>query len=48
MIPVPHRKFKGNSISVIGVGGRALGDVGDSGEVQRIVDEALDRGINFF
>jgi aryl-alcohol dehydrogenase-like predicted oxidoreductase len=45
---VPHRDFKGNSVSIIGVGGSALGDVGDNGEVQRIVDEALDNGINFF
>ena len=45
---VPHRDFKGNSVSIIGVGGSALGDVGDNGEAQRIVDEALENGINFF
>ena len=47
-MPVPHRTFKGNSISIIGVGGSTLGDVGDNGEAQRIVHEALDHGINFF
>jgi predicted aldo/keto reductase-like oxidoreductase len=47
-MPVPHRDFKGNSISIIGIGGSALGDMQDQGEAQRVVDEAIDNGINFF
>jgi len=45
---VPHREFKGNSVSIIGVGGSTLGDVGSNSEAQRIVHEAVDAGINFF
>jgi predicted aldo/keto reductase-like oxidoreductase len=45
---VPHRNFHGNSVSVIGVGGFDLGEIGDNGEAQRVVDEALAHGINFF
>ena len=47
-MPVPHRDFKGNSVSIIGIGGSALGDVGDNGEAQRIVDEALENGYQLF
>jgi aryl-alcohol dehydrogenase-like predicted oxidoreductase len=45
---IPHRPFKGTSVSIIGVGGSALGDMSDESEAGRIVDEALDAGINFF
>jgi predicted aldo/keto reductase-like oxidoreductase len=45
---VAHRDFKGNSVSIIGVGGSDLGTIGDNGEAQRVVDEALANGINFF
>ena len=45
---VPHRTLKGVSVSIIGVGGSALGDVKDESEAGRIVSEALDAGINFF
>jgi len=45
---VPHREFKGNSVSILGVGGSTLGDVGSNSEAQRIVHEAVDAGINFF
>lgn len=45
---VAHRDFKGSSVSIIGIGGSALGDVGDNSEATRIVSEALDNGINFF
>ncbi len=47
-MPVPHRELKGASVSVIGVGGSALGDVKDQSEAGRIVSEALENGINFF
>jgi len=47
-MPVPHRELKGVSVSIIGVGGSALGDISDESEVGRIVSEALDNGINFF
>jgi predicted aldo/keto reductase-like oxidoreductase len=47
-MPVAHRDFKGNSVSIIGVGGSDLGEIGDNGEAQRVVDEALANGINFF
>jgi aryl-alcohol dehydrogenase-like predicted oxidoreductase len=45
---VPHRQLNGVSVSIIGVGGSALGDMSDESEAGRIVDEALDAGINFF
>lgn len=47
-MPVPHRELKGVSISIIGVGGSALGDVKDASEAGAIVESALDNGINFF
>jgi aryl-alcohol dehydrogenase-like predicted oxidoreductase len=47
-VAVAHRDFKGNSVSILGIGGSALGDIGDNGEAQRVVEEALDNGINFF
>jgi len=31
---VPHREFKGNSVSILGVGGSTLGDVGSTSEAQ--------------
>ena len=45
---VPHRPFKNNSISIIGIGGSSLGDIKDDSEAGRVVDAALDAGINFF
>jgi predicted aldo/keto reductase-like oxidoreductase len=47
-MPVRHRQLKGVSVSIIGVGGSALGDVKDDSEAGRIVSEALENGINFF
>lgn len=47
-MPVAHRDLKGTSVSIIGVGGSALGDVHDPSEAGRIVAEALENGINFF
>jgi aryl-alcohol dehydrogenase-like predicted oxidoreductase len=47
-MPVPHRQLKGVSVSIIGVGGSALGDVKDQSEAGTIVSEALDNDINFF
>ncbi len=47
-MPVPHRQFKGNSVSIIGIGGSSLGDVGDDSEAYRIVEEAIAAGITFF
>jgi uncharacterized protein len=48
MSAVPHRDLKGASVSIIGVGGSALGDMSDESEAGRIVSEALEAGINFF
>ena len=45
---VPQRDFKGNSVSIIGIGGSSLGDMKDNSEAGRVVDEALAAGINFF
>ena len=47
-MPVPHREIKGVSVSILGVGGSALGDIKDPSEAGRIVSEALENGINFF
>jgi len=47
-MPVAHRQLKGVSVSIIGVGGSALGDIKDQSEVGRVVSEALENGINFF
>ncbi len=47
-MPVPHRDFKGSSVSIIGVGGSAIGDIKDRSEAGRVISEALDNGINFF
>jgi len=47
-VPVPHREIKGVSVSILGVGGSALGDIKDPSEAGRIVSEALENGINFF
>lgn len=47
-MPVAHRQLKGVSVSIIGVGGSALGDVKDQSEAGTIVSEALENGINFF
>ena len=50
MRPVPHRPFgrSGLDVSIIGVGGYHLGLVKTQAEVNRIVHEAIDRGVNFF
>jgi predicted aldo/keto reductase-like oxidoreductase len=40
--------LKGVSVSIIGIGGSALGDVKDSSEAGAIVSAALENGINFF
>ena len=47
---VPHRPFgnTGLQVSIIGVGGYHLGSAKDLDEARRIVDAALDAGINFF
>lgn len=47
-MPVAHRQLKGVSVSIIGIGGSALGDVKDESEAGTIVSEALENGINFF
>jgi aryl-alcohol dehydrogenase-like predicted oxidoreductase len=47
-VPVPHRQLRNASVSIIGIGGSSLGDIQDESEAGRIVDEALDAGINFF
>ena len=47
-MPVDHRQLKGVSVSIIGVGGSAPGDVKDQSEAGTIVSEALENGINFF
>ena len=47
-VPVAHRQLKGVSVSIIGMGGSALGDIKDESEVGRVVSEALENGINFF
>ncbi|HEV8659160.1 MAG TPA: aldo/keto reductase, partial [Thermoanaerobaculia bacterium] len=50
MKPVPQRFF-GNSgleVSIIGLGGYHFGLVKTQTEVNRIVREAIDRGVNFF
>ena len=47
-MPVPHREFKGLSVSIIGVGGASLGSIKDQSEVGRVVSESIDNGINFF
>ncbi|MBV9498859.1 MAG: aldo/keto reductase [Acidobacteriaceae bacterium] len=47
-VPVPHRELKAVSVSIIAVGGSALGDIKDQSEAGRIVSEALENGINFF
>lgn len=48
-VPVPRRKFGRHDLEVssLALGGHALG-VADDAEAQRIVDEALDAGVNFF
>ena len=48
--PVSHRLFgnTGLDVSIIGIGGYHLGLVKTQTEVNRIVHEAIDRGINFF
>jgi aryl-alcohol dehydrogenase-like predicted oxidoreductase len=48
VLPVPHRQIKGVSVSIIGIGGSSLGAIADESEAGRIVDEALDAGVNFF
>lgn len=45
---VPHRQFKGNSVSIVGIGGSSLGDIKDDSEAGRVVDAALAAGVNFF
>jgi aryl-alcohol dehydrogenase-like predicted oxidoreductase len=47
---IPRRPLgkTGVTVSAIGLGGYHLGDVKTKTEVQRIVDEALDAGIDFF
>ena len=47
-MPVAHRQLKGVSVSIIGVGGSALGDIKDDSEVGRVVSESLENGVNFF
>src|ERR1700730_12834711 len=48
--PVTHRPFgnTGLDVSIIGIGGYHLGLVKTQTEVNRIVHEAIDRGVNFF
>ncbi len=50
MRPVPHRPFgrSGLDVSILGIGGYHLGLVKTQAEVNRIVHEAIDRGVNFF
>ena len=47
---IPHRPLgrTGLETSIIGVGGYHLGSVNDEAAAKRIVDEAIDSGINFF
>src|SRR5579871_4965275 len=47
---VPHRPFgkTGAQVSSLGVGGFHLGSASDVNEARKIVDMALDAGINFF
>ena len=46
---VPHRPFgkTGVQVSALGVGGYHLGSAEDSNEARRIVDAALDAGIDY-
>ena len=48
--PIPHRPFgrTGLDVSILGLGGYHLGLLKTQSEVKRIVDEAIDRGVNFF
>jgi uncharacterized protein len=48
--PIPRRPLgkTGAQVSIMGIGGSHLCDVRDPGEATRIVDEAIDAGINFF
>jgi uncharacterized protein len=48
--PIPRRPFgrTGLDVSILGLGGYHLGLVKTQSEVKRIVDEAIDRGVNFF
>ncbi len=47
---VPRRPFgrTGLEVSIMGVGGYHLGSANDRSKAQRIVDEAIDAGINLF
>ena len=47
---ISHRPFgeSGLDVSIIGLGGYHLGLVKTQAEVNRIVHEAIDRGVNFF
>jgi uncharacterized protein len=47
---IPHRPFgrTGLDVSILGLGGYHLGLVKTQSEVKRIVDESIDRGVNFF
>jgi len=47
---VPRRPFgkTGVQVSALGVGGYHLGSAEDSNDARRIVDAAIDAGINFF
>src|ERR1700730_1958940 len=49
-IAIPHRPFghTGLHVSILGLGGYHLGLVKTQSEVKRIVDESIDRGVNFF
>jgi aryl-alcohol dehydrogenase-like predicted oxidoreductase len=47
---IPRRPLgaTGVQVSILGVGGAHLGDISDEKEARRIVDEAIDAGVNFF
>src|ERR1700682_4425866 len=47
---LPPRPFgrTGLDVSILGLGGYHLGLVKTQSEVKRIVDESIDRGVNFF
>jgi predicted aldo/keto reductase-like oxidoreductase len=44
---IAHRQWKGNSISILGVGGYSIGDVEDEKDAIRIVHECINAGVNF-
>ncbi len=44
---IATRQLKGVPVSIIGLGGSTLGDIGSENEAMRIVHEAVDAGITF-